>query len=104
MYASGESPNHHHIAVSIKNSTVFVDMDLGGGSVVTRMGSEITDNFWHNLTLVHHNSSITIYLDRFNTTLKLPGSQHHLYIDPEIYIGGGSELHKKKGLVKFYIV
>ncbi|XP_014284802.1 axotactin isoform X2 [Halyomorpha halys] len=98
LYASGESPNHHHIAVSIKNSTVFVDMDLGGGSVVTRMGSEITDNFWHNLTLVHHNSSITIYLDKFNTTLKLPGSQHHLYIDPEIYIGGGSELHKKKGL------
>lgn len=76
---------------------MFVDIDLGGGTVITRMGIDVADNLWHNLTIIHENSSVTIYFDKGNTTLKLPGAQHHLYIDPEIYIGGGPELHKKKG-------
>jgi len=29
--------------------------------------------------------------------LDAPGDLHHIYIDPEIYIGGGPELGKKIG-------
>lgn len=97
FYASGESPNHHHIAVSLVNATIAVDADLGGGNVVTRVGEEITDNQWHNLTILHRNNSVAVYLDGNRTELDLPGSHRHLYIDPEIYIGGGPELHSKKG-------
>ncbi|XP_014243197.1 contactin-associated protein like 5-1 isoform X3 [Cimex lectularius] len=101
FYASGENiypPYRHYIGISLLNSTIIVDIDLGYGAVVKRMGSHLTDNKWHNLTLLHVNSTVTIYLDDTVAEMKLPGSNRHLYIDPEINIGGGTELNKNKGL------
>ncbi|XP_073968823.1 axotactin isoform X3 [Rhodnius prolixus] len=102
FYASGESPNHHHIAISLVNRSVLVDVDLGGGSLMARMGgAPVTDSHWHNLTLVHRSYNVSVYLDDKYRLLRLPGTSKHLYIDPEIYIGGGPELDKKAGLRSF---
>lgn len=97
FYASGESPNHHHIAASIVNGSVVVEVDLGGDAVVTWLGQMVTQNEWHNLTISHNHFQVTVSLDDEAKVLELTG-QPHLYIDPEIYIGGGPELQKKDGL------
>ncbi|XP_075225876.1 axotactin isoform X2 [Lycorma delicatula] len=99
FYASGESPNHHHIAVSLVNGSVVVDVDLGGGKIVSKLGENVTSNDWHNLTILHKYDELFLSLDDDAKLLDVIGSQHHLYIDPEIYIGGGPELSKKKGLL-----
>ena len=87
----------HYIAASIKNGTVYVEVDFGDGAVATSIGTDIIQNFWNNLTITHHQNVIGIHLNQDSEELELPGPNYHLYIDPEIYIGGGPELHKKKG-------
>ncbi|XP_054286354.1 axotactin-like isoform X2 [Macrosteles quadrilineatus] len=98
FYASGEWSSHHHIAASLYNGSVVVEVDLGGDAIITKLGFGVNDNEWHNLTISHHHSKVTIYLDQESRLITLQGGQPHLYIDPEIYIGGGPELHKKSGL------
>nr|XP_018912970.1 PREDICTED: neurexin-3 isoform X1 [Bemisia tabaci]XP_018912971.1 PREDICTED: neurexin-3 isoform X1 [Bemisia tabaci]XP_018912972.1 PREDICTED: neurexin-3 isoform X1 [Bemisia tabaci] len=102
FYASGESPQHHHIAVSIAGGSVIVEVELGsGGPVVATLGEYINTNHWHNLTISHDDTTVSIVLDQFAQVLTLQGPKLYLYIDPEIYIGGGPELHKKKGLKSY---
>lgn len=64
FYASGESSSHHHIAAAIYNGSVVVEIDLGSEAVVTRLGQEVNNNEWHNLTISHDHSDVTIYLDQ----------------------------------------
>jgi hypothetical protein len=97
FYASGEPYLHHYIAVSILNNTVHVEIDFGDGAVSTTIGQGVTSNYWNNFTIAHHRSVISVHLNHESEKLELPGPHYHLYIDPEIYIGGGPELHKKKG-------
>ncbi|XP_046663141.1 neurexin-4 isoform X3 [Homalodisca vitripennis] len=98
FYASGESPGHHHIAAAITNGSVTVEVDLGGDPVVVRLGKTVNDNLWHNLTLSHHHNNVTVHLDQVARVIQIQNGQPHLYIDPEIYIGGGPDLQQKKGL------
>nr|CAD7256084.1 unnamed protein product [Timema shepardi] len=99
FYASGEPHGHHYVAASIKNETVHVKIDLGDGPVEATLGNSVNDNYWHNLTIAQHDTDLTLRLDHEQHDLQLSGPRKHLYIDPEIYFGGGPELHKKKGLV-----
>ncbi|XP_039285766.1 contactin-associated protein-like 5 [Nilaparvata lugens] len=101
FYASGESPRHHHIAVSIVNGSVLVHVDMGDESAATvsQLGTAVSNNSWHNLTILHSHDQLLVSLDDDVRLLDLgEGQLQHLYIDPEIYIGGGPELHKRKGL------
>ncbi|XP_039285298.1 LOW QUALITY PROTEIN: neurexin-1b-like [Nilaparvata lugens] len=102
FYASGESPRHHHIAVSIVNGSVLVHVDMGDESAATvsQLGTAVSNNSWHNLTILHSHDQLLVSLDDDVRLLDLgEGQLQHLYIDPEIYIGGGPELHKRKGTV-----
>jgi hypothetical protein len=99
FYASGEPYLHHYIAVSIFNNTVHVEIDFGNGAVSTTIGQDVSYNYWNNFTIAHHQSMISVHLNHESEELELPGPNYHLYIDPEIYIGGGPELLKKKGSV-----
>ncbi|XP_069674286.1 axotactin isoform X2 [Periplaneta americana] len=101
FYASGEPYQHHYIAVSIQNDTVHVEIDFGDGPISTTIGQGLTANYWNNFTIAHHQSIISVHLNHESEELELPGPTYHLYIDPEIYIGGGPELHKKKGLMSY---
>ncbi|KAJ9577003.1 hypothetical protein L9F63_006440, partial [Diploptera punctata] len=101
FYASGEPYKHHYIAASIKNDTVYIEVNFGDGAVSTTIGSPVTSNYWNNLTLTHHQNVIGVHLNQESQELELPGPSYHLYIDPEIYIGGGPELHKKPGLMSY---
>lgn len=108
FYASGEYANKpHHIAASIKNGSVILDIDFGDGPVIATLGSNVNSNRWNNLTIFHNGQEVWAFLDGDGTTAKVldaPGNLHHLYIDPEIYIGGGPELAKKTGRVSKFIL
>ncbi|KAJ8981076.1 hypothetical protein NQ317_007213 [Molorchus minor] len=97
--AGGEHLLDHYIAASIFNNTVFVEVNFGEEPVLTILGQ--TPDFklyqWNNLTIFHENDRIHLILNDEKVTMNISGN-HLLYIDPEIYIGGGPELQKKTGL------
>ncbi|GLG99772.1 Neurexin-4 [Gryllus bimaculatus] len=98
FYASGE-PGQHYIAVSLLNSTIYVRLKIGENVVNTSIGVYTAANHWHNFTLAHYGNSIDLHYDNEKKTIELQGDNNFLYIDPEIYFGGGPELEKKEGLV-----
>lgn len=98
FYAGGESLKHQYIAVSIKNHSLHVELDFGDGQQTATLGDELTSHYWHNLTIFHDGNEVLVRLDDQWKVLRLPGPTTKLLFDPEIYFGGGPELHKKKGL------
>lgn len=98
FYASGESLKHQYIAASIKNHSLYVEADFGDGIQTAILGDELTGNYWHNLTIVHDHNEVRVVLDDQMKVLEMPGPVTNLLFDPEIYFGGGPDLHKKRGL------
>ena len=103
FYASGEiEGTAHYVAASIINKKVHVELDFGhGAKISTVMGDDVSTNQWNNLTIFHNNSMVHVSLDYEVKVLEVPGNNYNMIIDPEIYIGGGPELQKKKGLVSY---
>ncbi|KAG7199173.1 hypothetical protein KM043_018052 [Ampulex compressa] len=101
FYASGEiDGTSHYVAASITNGSVHVELDFGHNSkIATVLGDYVTSNYWNNLTIFHNGSLVFVSLDDETKVLEVPGENYNMIIDPEIYIGGGPELHKKKGLL-----
>ncbi|XP_049315176.1 axotactin isoform X4 [Bactrocera dorsalis] len=100
FYASGESLKHQYIAASIKNQSIHVEMDFGDNVLSTVLTDELTRSNWHNLTIHHERRTVRIILDQQMKVLDIPAtSSANLLFDPEIYFGGGPDLHKKKGLL-----
>lgn len=84
------------------NGSVYVELDFGHDSKIsTVLGDYVTSDHWNNLTIFHNGSLIFVSLDDEIKVLEIPGENYNMIIDPEIYIGGGPELHKKKGLVSY---
>lgn len=98
FYASGESLKHQYIAASIKNHSLNIEMDFGEGVISIVLGDELTGNYWHNLTIFHDVKVVKVVLDDQMKIIDIPGNIRNLLFDPEIYFGGGPDLHKKKGL------
>ncbi|XP_017127336.1 uncharacterized protein LOC108146046 isoform X1 [Drosophila elegans] len=99
FYASGESLKHQYIAAAIKNQSVHVEMDFGDNVMSTILTDDLTRGYWHNLTILHEQRTVSIILDQQQKVLELPPTASgNMLFDPEIYFGGGPELHKKKGL------
>ncbi|KAH8410696.1 hypothetical protein KR222_005144 [Zaprionus bogoriensis] len=100
FYASGESLKHQYIAAAIRNQSIYVEMDFGDNVISTTLTDDLTRGYWHNLTILHEQRSVRIILDQQQKVLELPATASgNLLFDPEIYFGGGPELHKKKGLL-----
>ncbi|XP_070161530.1 axotactin isoform X6 [Polyergus mexicanus] len=101
FYASGEiDGTQHYVAASIINGSVYVELDFGHKSKIsTMLGDYVTSDHWNNLTIFHNGSLVFVSLDDEVKVLEVPGENYNMIIDPEIYIGGGPELHKKKGLL-----
>ena len=84
------------------NSSVHVELDFGHNSKITAvLGEHVTMNYWNNLTIFHNISLVYISLNDEVKVFEVPGENYNMIIDPEIYIGGGPELHKKQGLLSF---
>lgn len=98
FYASGEHVKHQYVAASIKNHSVYIEMDFGHGQMAATLGNAVTSHYWHNLTIFHNRKTVTVVLDEEVKVLEIPGGIKNLLFDPEIYFGGGPDLHKKKGL------
>ncbi|XP_063382672.1 axotactin isoform X1 [Cydia fagiglandana] len=102
FYASGQiDDKHHYIALSVHQRKVAFQIDLGDGPIDDYIGHNVNDNQWHNLTVTLHEKILVVYLDGVIETYETPGEAKFVYIDPEIYLGGGPDLHKMKGLKSF---
>ncbi|XP_034483317.1 uncharacterized protein LOC117788614 isoform X2 [Drosophila innubila] len=100
FYASGESLKHQYIAAAIRNQSIYVEMDFGDNVMSTVLRDDLTRGYWHNLTILHEHRTLRIILDQQQKILELPATASgNLLFDPEIYFGGGPDLHKKKGLI-----
>ncbi|XP_050508450.1 axotactin [Diabrotica virgifera virgifera] len=97
--AGGEQSLDHYIAASIYNNSVFVEVSFGEDPLVKVLGqtTEFKLYQWNNLTIFHEYDKIHLILNEERVTINITGIPV-LYIDPEIYIGGGPELQKKQGL------
>ncbi|CAG9818527.1 unnamed protein product [Phaedon cochleariae] len=99
--AGGEQGIDHYIAASIYNNSVFVEVNFGEDPIVTVLGQNAGFKLyqWNNLTIFHEYDKLHLILNEERVTLNITGNLL-LYIDPEIYIGGGpeEELQKKIGL------
>lgn len=97
--AGGEQDIDHHIAASIKDNSVHVKINLGLESIYKVLGqtSDFKLHQWNNLTIYHNNDKIHLILNEEVVTVNVSNNSF-LYIDPEIYIGGGPELRKKNAL------
>ncbi|KAF7992308.1 hypothetical protein HCN44_001633 [Aphidius gifuensis] len=103
FYASGViNGTDHYIAASIIEKKVHVQLDFGNDSKIkTILGNHVSSNSWNNLTIFHNGSQVFVGLNDDVKVFEIPGVNSYMIIDPEIYIGGGPELQKKKGLVSF---
>lgn len=101
FYAAGGEYERidHYIAASIYNNSVYIELDFGNQRMTQILGknSDFQLNQWNNLTIFHYHDKILLSLNEEKVLLDINGSPM-LYIDPEIYIGGGPELQKKTGL------
>lgn len=97
FYASGEALKPQYIAASLKNNSVYIEMDFGDGTIMsTQLGSDLTSHYWHNLTISHSGTEVLLILDDQVKVMETPGGISNLLFDPEIYFGGGPDLNKKK--------
>ncbi|XP_028030555.1 contactin-associated protein-like 5 isoform X2 [Bombyx mandarina] len=102
FYASGQiDEKHHYIALSIHQEKVAIQIDLGDGPVEDYLGQNVNNNEWHNLTVILHENTVFVYLDEISETYEVHGTTRYVCIDPEIYICGGPDLYKMKGLKSF---
>ncbi|XP_013140264.1 PREDICTED: contactin-associated protein like 5-3 isoform X2 [Papilio polytes] len=102
FYASGQiDDKNHYIALSIHQEKVAIQIDLGDGPVEDYLGEKVNNNKWHNLTVILQEKYAFVYLDDVTETYEVPGNAKYVCIDPEIYICGGPDLHKMKGLQSF---
>lgn len=72
-------------------------MDLGSGERILHSdkGNPLNDFAWHTVDLVHDRLNVNLTVDKhFQTSQKLPGSQHDLDISDGLYIGGTGGLDK----------
>lgn len=98
FYAAGGNEDiDHYIAASIQNNFIHVEIDFGNGSIDTVLGRTANFADWNHLIIEHEYNKIHLMLNDEKVTLNITGNSM-LHIDPEIYIGGGPELHKKRGL------
>ena len=95
--SGGDQGIDHYIGASIHNKSVYVEIDFGDDPMSIVLGQNANLNEWNNLTIFHENDKVHVSLNDERVSLNISGNSL-LYIDPEIYIGGGPELRKKKGL------
>jgi hypothetical protein len=107
FYAAGEIPYHNHIGVTLINRKLTISLDFGNTTegevtsapITTEMGEELTDGTWHVLTIYHQRKVVTVTLDGKERNFEVPGNQYYLYIDPDIYVGGGGpRLQNRQGM------
>jgi hypothetical protein len=97
FYAAGEIPYHNHIAASISNQSIYIDVDFGDEEPIqVQMNKKVTDGKWHTLTVFHYGKNITVQLDHHVKSFEAVGAHHHLYVDPDVYVGGGGPILKNR--------
>ncbi|KAK4876618.1 hypothetical protein RN001_009124 [Aquatica leii] len=96
--AGGDQGINHYIAASVYNNSIYIKMDFGDEPLSAILGQNANLKDWNNLTIYHEYNKVHLSLNDEKITINI--TEHaFLYIDPEIYIAGGPELQKKKGLM-----
>lgn len=98
FYASGgDQGSDHYIAASIYNNSIYIELKFGEDPINVTLGKDADLTKWNNLTIFHEYERVHLILNEDKISLNISGNSL-LYIDPEIYVGGGPELQKKRGL------
>ncbi|XP_043967873.1 chondroitin sulfate proteoglycan 4 [Gambusia affinis] len=74
-----------------------VRLDLGSGEQVleSERGVQLNDLAWHSVEVHHMQLNVTLTVDKnSHTSVKMPGSHHHLHIKDGLYVGGSGGLDK----------
>ncbi|XP_076329886.1 axotactin isoform X3 [Tachypleus tridentatus] len=88
MYGTGEHPRANYMALSIAGGSVYFEINFGDGPVNITLGDYVDDKRWHNVTVLHHGKKVYVMLDRtFSEEIEIFGKNHHLHLDPELFIG-----------------
>lgn len=89
--------------MSVFNNSLSIDINFGDGEpILAEFRKPVTDGNWHTLTIFHDRRNITIYLDEEKFKYTLTGPNTFLYIDPDVYFGGGGlNLKNRNGLKSF---
>lgn len=108
------SSNSNYLAVSLSNGTIVVEVNFGDQPILlsnllydkvynrmTQTGPiennptsnyyrplNLSDGRWHNVTFIHNNKQIYLFVDNYSTNYTIMGKNSHLYFDPTIYFGG----------------
>jgi Laminin G domain len=53
---------------------------------------------WHNVTVVQKGAHVKFILDHEEVEQEVPGNHHHLYLDPEICLGGGPRPNNRQSI------
>lgn len=72
-------------------------MDLGSGEQILHSdkGNPLNDLAWHTVDLIHDRMNVSLTVDKhFQTSQRLPGSQHDLDISDGLYVGWTGGLDK----------
>lgn len=96
--AGGDQFLDHYIAASVYNNSIYIKMDFGDEPLSAVLGHNANLKEWNNLTIFHVYDKVHLSLNDEKVIMNISGNSL-LYIDPEIYIAGGPELQKKKGLL-----
>ncbi|KAB0796088.1 hypothetical protein PPYR_10149 [Photinus pyralis] len=96
--AGGDQGINHYIAASVYNNSVYVNMDFGNEPLSAVLGQDANLKDWNNFTIYHSYNKVILALNHERIVINITENSF-LYIDPEIYIAGGPELKKKKGLM-----
>ncbi|KAM7315062.1 contactin-associated protein-like 5 isoform X2 [Ixodes scapularis] len=85
---TGEHDPKNEVAASVKGGMLFFHLDFGDGPFNVTMGANLHDQMWHNFTMIHNANQVSLYLDKLSHSIRLTDTNHHLHLDPDLYIGG----------------
>uniref|UniRef100_A0A8C3A0B6 Chondroitin sulfate proteoglycan 4ba n=1 Tax=Cyclopterus lumpus TaxID=8103 RepID=A0A8C3A0B6_CYCLU len=86
-----------YFLLELHGGRLQLKLDLGSGEVVVQSerGTQLNDLAWHSVEVCHVLQNVTVTVDKnSHTDIKMPGSNHDLYILDGLYVGGSGGLDR----------
>ncbi|XP_060763249.1 chondroitin sulfate proteoglycan 4 isoform X2 [Neoarius graeffei] len=86
-----------YLLLELSSGRLQAKLDLGSGEQILHSdkGNPLNDLAWHTVDLIHDRFNVNLTVDKhFQTSQRLPRSQHELDISDGVYIGGTGGLDK----------
>lgn len=86
----------NYLVMSLSNGSIVVEVNFGDQSIVlsdlliekmNHMKSSLSDGRWHNVTFIHHERQLSLFLDNHQVSYAVTTKNYQFYFDPAIYFG-----------------